>query len=102
LPEKFVPDVEDHQSLYRSILASLHAGEPGEKLYDSLEAKRRQEFVEATKEISLPGSGRDLMMAKLIAEQDILGSWRNHGDRDSVHHFSRCLRTPPFTITRKN
>jgi hypothetical protein len=97
LPEKFVPDVEDHQSLYRSILASLHAGEPAEKLYDGLETKRRQEFVEATR-VKLPHD--PTMMEKLIAEQDVLGAWRNHGDSDSVEHFSRCLRTPPFTITR--
>jgi hypothetical protein len=102
LPEKFVPDVEDHQSLYRSILASLQAGEPAEKLYDSLEAKRRQEFVESTKGNSLPRRGPDLMMEKLIAEQDVLGSWRNHGNSDSLEHFSRCLRTPPFAVTRKN
>ena len=42
------------------------------------------------------------MLEKLIAEQDVLGSWRNHGNSDSLAYFSRCLRTPPFTITRKN
>jgi hypothetical protein len=102
LPEKFVPDVEVHQSLYRSILASLHAGEPAEKLYDSLEAKRRQDFVEATKGNPAPGHVHSLMMKKLIAEQDVLGTWRDHGTSDSLAYFSRCLRTPPFTITRKN
>ena len=102
LPGKFVPDVEDHQSLYRSILASLHAGEPAEKLYDSLEAKRRQEFVESTKGNSPLGREHALMMEKLIAEQDVLGAWRNHGNSNSLAHFSLCLRTSPFTITRKN
>ena len=102
LPEKFVPNVEDHQSLYHSILASLQAGEPAEKLYDSLEAKRRQEFVESTKGNSLPERGPNLMMEKLIAEQDVLGSWRNHGNSDSLEHFLQCLRVPPFTITRKD
>jgi len=102
LPEKFVPYVEDHQSLYRSILASLQAGEPAEKLYDSLEQKRRQEFDKSTKGNSPPGPERASMMEKLIAEQDVLGSWRNHGDSDSLAYFSRCLRTPPFAVTRKN
>jgi hypothetical protein len=102
LPGKFVPEVEDHQALYRSILAALQAGESAEKLYDSLEQKRRQEFDETTKGNSLPRRGPDLRMEKLIAEQDVLGSWRNHGNSDPLEHFSRCLRTPPFTITRKN
>jgi len=102
LSGKFVPYVEDHQSLYRSILASLRAGEPSEKLYDSLEAKRRQEFVESTKRNSLPRRGPDLMMEKLLAAQDVLGAWRDHGNSDSLAYFSRCLRTPPFAVTQKN
>jgi hypothetical protein len=102
LSEKFAPNVEDHQSLYRSILASLHTGESAEKLYDSLEQKRRQEFVEWTKGNSPLGRAQALMMEKLIAEQDVLGSWRDQGNSDSLAYFSRCLRTPPFTITRKN
>jgi hypothetical protein len=102
LSGKFVPYVEYHQSLYRSILASLRGGESAEKLYDRLEQKRRQEFGEATRRNSMPGSGPDLMMEKLIAEQDVLGAWGNHDNRDSLEHFSRCLRTPPFAVTRKN
>jgi hypothetical protein len=102
LSGRFVPYVENHPSLYRSILASLHAGESGEELYASLERKRRQDFDESTKGNSPSGRGHALMMEKLIAEQDVLGSWRNHDNRDSLEHFSRCLRTPPFTITRKN
>lgn len=96
LSGKFIPYVEDHQSFYRSILASLQAGEPAETLYDSLEEKRRQEFVEATR-VNLMQN-----MEKLIAEHDVLGSWRNHDNRDLLEHFSRCLRTPPVTIARKN
>jgi|GEM_PF-2592204 len=98
----FIPYVEDHQSLYRSILTSLHAGESAEKLYDSLEQERRQEFDESTKRNSLPGPGPDLGMEKLIAAQDVLGAWHNHGNNDLFAYFSRCLRTPPFSITRKN
>ena len=30
---------------------------------------------------------RQVTTLKLIAEQDVLGSWRNHGDRDSLEHF---------------
>jgi hypothetical protein len=102
LPEKFVPDVENHQSLYRSLLSSLHAGESAETLYDRFESKRRQEFYESTKGNSPPDHEHALMLEKLIAEQDVLGSWRNHGNSDSLAYFSRCLRTPPFTIRRKN
>ena len=102
LSGKFVPYVEDHQLLYRSILASLHAGESAEKLYDSLEQKRRQEFDESTKGNSPLGRAQAVMMEKLIVEQDVLGSWRNHGNSDSLRYFSRCLRTPPFAISRKN
>jgi hypothetical protein len=102
LPGKFFPYVEDHQSLYRSILNSLQAGEPAGKLYDSLEQKRRQEFDASTKGNSPPGRERAAMMEKLIAEQDVLGAWRNHGSSNSLAYFSRCLRTPPFTVTRKN
>lgn len=98
---KFVLYVEDHQALYRSILASLHAGESGEKLYDRLEQKRRQEFDESIKGNPLPGRDNS-KVEKLIAEQHILGAWRNHGDRDSIEHFSPCIKTPPFTVTRRN
>ena len=102
LAGRFVPYVEDHQSLYRSILASLQAGEAGETLYDSLEQKRRREFDESTKGNPMPGPGHDLMMERLIAEQDVLGAWRNHRNSDSVAHFSGCVRTPGFAITRKD
>jgi hypothetical protein len=102
LSGKFVPYVEEHQSLYRSILASLQAGEPAEKLHDRLEAKRRQEFDESTKRYPLPVRAHDSMMEELIAEQDVLGSWRDHGNNDPLAYFSRCLRTSPFTITRKD
>ena len=98
LSGKFVANVEDHQSLYRSILASLQAGESAEKLFETLDEKRRQDFVES-ESVNRP---QDSMMEKLIAEQNVVGSWRNHGNSDSLEHFSRCLRTPPFTITRKN
>lgn len=99
LSGKFVPYVEDHQSLYRTILASLHAGEPAEKLYDSLEQKRRQEFHEST--IANP-TWNSMKMEKLLAEQDVLGAWRDHSNSNSLAHFSRCLRMPPFTVARKN
>jgi hypothetical protein len=96
---KFVPYVEDHQSLYRSILASLRAGESAEKLYDSLEQKRRKEFDES-RNANPPWN--PIKMEKLLAEQDVLGAWRNHGNSDLLAYFSRCLRTPPFAVTRKN
>ena len=99
LSEKFIPNVQDHQELYRSILASLHSGESAEKLYDSLEQKRRQDFDEST---TAKAQWNTSMMQKLLAEQDVLGSWRNHRNSDSLEHFSRCLRTPPFTVTRNN
>lgn len=102
LSAKFAPYVEDHQSLYRSILASLKAGESSEKLYETLEQKRRQEFDESTKGNSPLGPTHASMMEKLIAKQDVLGAWRNHGDSDSLAYISSCLRTSPFTITRKN
>jgi hypothetical protein len=102
LPSKFAPYLEDYQSLYRNILASLQAGEHAGKLYDSLEQKRRQEFDASTKGNSPPGREHDSMMEKLIAEQDVLGAWRDHGNSDPLAYFSRCFRTLPFTITRKN
>jgi hypothetical protein len=102
LQGKFASYVEDHQVLYRSISASLQAGESAEKLYDNLEQKRRQEFEESSKGNHLPRPDRDLMK-KLIVEQDVLGAWRDHSNNnDSLTHFSRCLKSPPFTITRKN
>jgi hypothetical protein len=103
LSGKFVAYVEDYQSLCRSISASLHAGESAEKLYDSLERKRRREFDEAFKGNSQLRSAHEVMMEKLIAEQDVLRSWRDRRNNgDSLAHFSRCLRTPSFTITWEN
>jgi hypothetical protein len=102
LQRKFDSNVEDHQAVYHSISASLKAGESAEKLYDDLEQKRRQEFKQANESNHLPRPDRNLT-EKLIAEQDVLGAWRNHSDNsDSLAYFSRCLKTPPFTITRKN
>lgn len=99
LSGKFVPYVEEYQALYRSILASLRAGEPAETLYDRLERKRRQEFDELTHGNPMWDS---VMTEKVIAEQDVLGAWSNHGNSDLLEYFSRCLRTPPFTVARKS
>jgi hypothetical protein len=66
-----------------------------ENLFDSLEQKRRHQI-----EAARGNPAQESMTVKLIAEQDVLGSWRYHGDSDSLEHFSRCLRMPPFTITR--
>jgi hypothetical protein len=92
----FLSWVEDYQSLYQGILASLRAGESAQRIFERLDEKRRQDFA-----ASRANHDRSLML-ELLAEQDVLGSWRNHGNSDSLEHFSRCLRVPPFTITRKN
>jgi len=51
LPEKFVPDVEDHQSLYRSILTSLHAGESAENSTTDLRQRGSRNSTNRQKEI---------------------------------------------------
>jgi hypothetical protein len=94
LAEGFAQYVDAYQSLYLEILNSLKTGVTPENIFKAIDDRRARDAKIVRSD---PRANREFA---LIAEQDILQWYQEHGDHDLEGHFSRCLRQPAFVVKR--